>query len=1083
MKGKALKKILAASLVLTLMSGAVPMTPFAQSFGVITANAKDDYELPFIPAHTGYYKFYVTNNTDFVTVTWHGEAVTSSTQQLDDRYSVIMSADKPFTWTVGNSTNTAAQNSSGKYVVNLGATSDVTINPYYASVAHDTGYARESNIYLKPENFAEGEYFYYDKSIPTGTLRASKSENTVSFSTVLDTPVAMYDELGNQITLTQNGSVYSFEPVESETYYLIRTHIAGTEGNWDGNETGFIPVSPLPTPVVKHDNGSGIEEDVELTRANFDESGSMFMTDKSFADGEIINLQADPSTLQGLLMVKPGTSVSVYRAIYGNSIQLTKLENSDSTSDNYTFPIMEVESYYIVKDYQEVPCIQISDDALTKITSVKKDDEDVELSGEIPVESGYYTFTSSYPLVFEGAYEEKSDYTVTASGNEYNYWFDLDGTQTLSVTLADLPAVTFEQQLLNENKLRGFKYFGSSVDYNTYSDLLDGEYSIASTVPLEFVKTGENGSELILTNHYYTSGLYEYHFSLNYSTSPTADFEIREAASSDLPLVPFTVTGYAQKKINVVNMIVDENTGMSAYVPSFDPDPPQYLQAGSYEIFTKDKLFISGAQIVSTTFEASASAWRYEIIVPESSTSVVLDIKDICRCDKTFYDADNNELDLDALSYTGERLVPASVKIVDRGYELVEGVDYEIVYYGEWIQPSDDDEEIYPIVSVSGLGDYAGTGTEFHGYINIESFSVTLPENMEIVNGVTLTDGMAYYGTEIKFRVNDGYTASNVSDGTNALTPDENGIYTVVVKGDLTVSADIEEIPLENNSTVSAEEIVFGDSITVTADAEGGAGGFTYAVYFKKDYSSDWTVKQDFDENTEVTIKPAKATAYSVLVIAKDSRGKTSEKTFNIDVRGKLTNTSSLEKDEIYFGNDIVVNASAEGGMGDRTFAVYYKKTASDKWITAQNFSDNTSVSITPAAATTYNVVVKVKDSRGVVSRKAFTVTVNGMENTSTVTVDTGSDSDRINNIKVSCSTKGSIGDVQYAVYYKKTASDNWMIAQRFSDNTELTITPAVPTDYDVMIRARDIRGVVSKKIITVNTSKKQETSTIVIED
>lgn len=806
MKGKALKKILAASLVLTLMSGAVPMTPFAQSFGVITANAKDDYELPFIPAHAG---FYVTNNTDFVTVTWNGEEVTSSTQQLNDRYSVIMSADKPFTWTVGNSTNTAAQNSSGKYVVNLRATSDVTINPYYASVAHDTGYARESNIYLKPENFAEGEYFYYDKSIPTGTLRASKSENTVSFSTVLDTPVAMYDELGNQITLTQNGSVYSFEPVESETYYLIRTHIAGTEGNWDGNETGFIPVSPLPTPVVKHDNGSGIEEDVELTRANFDESGSMFMTDKSFADGEIINLQADPSTLQGLLMVKPGTSVSVYRAIYGNSIQLTKLENSDSTSDNYTFPIMEVESYYIVKDYQ----------------------------------------------------------------------------------------------------------------------------------------------------------------------------------------------------------------------------------------------------------------------------------KDICRCDMTFYDADNNELDLDALSYTGESLVPASVKIVDRGYELVEGVDYEIVYDGEWIQPSDDDEEIYPIVSVSGLGDYAGTGTEFHGYINIESFSVTLPENMEIVNGVTLTDGMAYYGTEINFRVNDGYTASNVSDGTNALTPDENGIYTVVVKGDLTVSADIEEIPLENNSTVSAEEIVFGDSITVTADAEGGAGGFTYAVYFKKDYSSDWTVKQDFDENTEVTIKPAKATAYSVLVIAKDSRGKTSEKTFNIDVRGKLTNTSSLEKDEIYFGNDIVVNASAKGGMGDRTFAVYYKKTASDKWITAQNFSDNTSVSITPAAATTYNVVVKVKDSRGVVSRKAFTVTVNGMENTSTVTVDTGSDSDRINNIKVSCSTKGSIGDVQYAVYYKKTASDNWMIAQRFSDNTELTITPAVPTDYDVMIRARDIRGVVSKKIITVNTSKKQETSTIVIED
>ncbi len=165
-------------------------------------------------------------------------------------------------------------------------------------------------------------------------------------------------------------------------------------------------------------------------------------------------------------------------------------------------------------------------------------------------------------------------------------------------------------------------------------------------------------------------------------------------------------------------MLLGTNTGMAVYTPMYDSNPPQYLQAGNYELIAKDMLFISGSEVVSKMFKAADRVWLIELSVPETSTNVLFDIKDITRCETTFYNADGDELDLDDLTYTGESLQPASVKVVDRDHELVEGVDYEIDYDGEWVNPSNEDDDIYPIVTITGLGDYGGSTAEFSWYIN-----------------------------------------------------------------------------------------------------------------------------------------------------------------------------------------------------------------------------------------------------------------------------------------------------------------------------------------------------------------------------
>ena len=77
----------------------------------------------------------------------------------------------------------------------------------------------------------------------------------------------------------------------------------------------------------------------------------------------------------------------------------------------------------------------------------------------------------------------------------------------------------------------------------------------------------------------------------------------------------------------------------------------------------------------------------------------------------------------------------------------------------------------------------------------LSTYSVTLPANMAIVSVTNAADSNGKYisGTVIKFAASLGYEATNVSDGTNTLEPDANGIYTVTVaEADINITATTE---------------------------------------------------------------------------------------------------------------------------------------------------------------------------------------------------------------------------------------------------------------------------------------------------
>lgn len=175
---------------------------------------------------------------------------------------------------------------------------------------------------------------------------------------------------------------------------------------------------------------------------------------------------------------------------------------------------------------------------------------------------------------------------------------------------------------------------------------------------------------------------------------------------------------------------------------------------------------------------------------------------------------------------------------------------------------------------------------------------------------------------------------------------------------------------------ISSEAINLGDSVTINAKAAGGSGKYTYGVYYRKSTSQKWSTAQSYKANSTVKITPAAGVDYDICVKVKDSYGTITKKYFTVKVSiPSLINKSTISANTIKKGESVTITAKAIGGQGKYTYAIYYKKSTSEKWTTVQSFSTKSTAMITPAAAIKYNICVKVKDSSGKIVDKNFDIT------------------------------------------------------------------------------------------------------------
>ena len=136
------------------------------------------------------------------------------------------------------------------------------------------------------------------------------------------------------------------------------------------------------------------------------------------------------------------------------------------------------------------------------------------------------------------------------------------------------------------------------------------------------------------------------------------------------------------------------------------------------------------------------------------------------------------------------------------------------------------------------------------------TFTVTLPEDMEVVSG-TLTDGKAIEDEVITFRPRPGFTATDVQANGTALTPDGEGIYTLTVTADVTVTvgalAPIDWATVNQGTDADPYMIYNKDQLLLLAHRVNGTSGETVNTYEGKYFKlgADITFDHDADEGDD----------------------------------------------------------------------------------------------------------------------------------------------------------------------------------------------------------------------------------------
>lgn len=195
-----------------------------------------------------------------------------------------------------------------------------------------------------------------------------------------------------------------------------------------------------------------------------------------------------------------------------------------------------------------------------------------------------------------------------------------------------------------------------------------------------------------------------------------------------------------------------------------------------------------------------------------------------------------------------------------------------------------------------------------------------------------------------------------------------------IVNKDFTVKVTDEK--LANNTTIDKTTATLGEGFKLTGKASGGTGGYTYAVYYKQTSQTAWTKVQDYKSSVTAVVTPKAATTYTIRVKVKDSSGNITNKDFTVKVNAKLVNTSTIDKTTAKLGQSFKLTGKATGGAGNYTYAVYYKQASQTTWTKAQDYQSSITAAVTPKAATTYTIRVKLKDSNGTIVNKDFTVKV-----------------------------------------------------------------------------------------------------------
>ena len=303
--------------------------------------------------------------------------------------------------------------------------------------------------------------------------------------------------------------------------------------------------------------------------------------------------------------------------------------------------------------------------------------------------------------------------------------------------------------------------------------------------------------------------------------------------------------------------------------------------------------------------------------------------------------------------------------------------------------------------------------------------------------------------------------------------PKSTGVYVVRIKakdaGNRVTYKDYELTvtpALKNLSDVSDTTVMMGESIDVIGYAEGGEAPYEFEMSYKKSTLNNWTVLQTYSTNPVVKFTPKSVGTYGIKIKVRDYSGKVLVKTINVTAVSALKGTGTVSPTKADLGSAFTVKCAATGGVAPYQYKVDYKKSGAASWMSAQAFSTNATVKITPQSVAYYEVQVTVKDARGKLAYQIFNIrTLQALANNSTISAEKITlGGYAVVNMKAS----GGEGMYKYAVSYKSASATTWTAVQAFTVNKTVSIQPKTSGTFSIRTTVKDAGGKTAIKTFTL---------------
>ncbi len=184
-----------------------------------------------------------------------------------------------------------------------------------------------------------------------------------------------------------------------------------------------------------------------------------------------------------------------------------------------------------------------------------------------------------------------------------------------------------------------------------------------------------------------------------------------------------------------------------------------------------------------------------------------------------------------------------------------------------------------------------------------------------------------------------------------------------------------------------------------------------------------------------------------------------------------LKNQSVISSDTVKAGDEIVLTAKAEGGIGEYRYAAYYKSDSSTSWKTIQNFSSNSNIYTQIYQKGSYQICIKVKDGAGTIAKNYYNITVLPCDPLKNVSIISSTSANVGETITARCLALNGTGNYQYAVYSQLSGKNTWTTVKNFDEDSVADMRFNKEGTYKVCLKVKDQSGTIAKVYYDIEIS------------